>query len=98
MDKYLRESKGRDLPLGLLARWCVGEMTGLRACDHSSTRGGSVTCKVELAASDDGPAYSKLVAPDAHQAAKLIASAVDHRYGDRWRDVPVAGAQKQLSE
>ena len=26
----------------------VGEMTGLRACDHSSTRGGSVTCKVEL--------------------------------------------------
>ena len=68
-------------------------MSGLRACDHSSTRGGSVTCKVELAASDHGPAYSELIAPDAPQAAKLIASAVDHRYGDRWRDVPVAGAQ-----
>ena len=68
-------------------------MTGLRACNHSSTLEGSVACQVEIAASDRGPAYSKLIANEAHQAAKLIASAVDRRYGDRRRDVPVAGAQ-----
>lgn len=71
----------------------VGDKRRLDACNHSSAVEGSSSCSAEFAASDAGPPYVKLVAHSARLADALIASAVDHRYGGRWRHVPRAHAQ-----